>query len=526
MYDVLMYVFDVDVYRQVTNASFEFKSPGYFSENSNGVSKLSLYLDKNLNGVLDSTDVFLSSTSSFSSASLATISNVSLPQGTGQKLLLLFDLGQRVNQDDDALSIQLSNISMDGGVVAGMVPNPSTPYTYDVEPHLLKVTSLSSDISDSNVITQDSVFDVTTVITAESTESPVKISADAGAPVGGPKFYLDGVKGKDRSYEFSSTFKSGVGSGIGFIDPFISPATKQLVFQVSASNITSEGNYLIDYDVDYVVQDTDCAGKCYLEHPSRLTRSKGAGTNFQSAVSFSGTTGTKITPSISTTNKVYSWTLPGYVSSAQIQVNNQFMPFKNYQSVPQNAELKLTFANKGHDVDPSSIQVQLNGQLLPAESQISSGSSDNYFSYDVTKGELIIQSIGQSSGQVTIMANDLFGQAYPQAPIVFFTSSELQIEKLLVYPNPYSPSIQTDGLTIGFSLTQPASVSFKIFDSTGREVTRLDSEPFDLDYQIKKWPAKLLSNGKFISAGNYYIKMTAVGNDGKRVVSTTKLAVY
>ena len=106
------------------------------------------------------------------------------------------------------------------------------------------------------------------------------------------------------------------------------------------------------------------------------------------------------------------------------------MPFKNYQSVPQNAELKLTFANKGHDVDPSSIQVQLNGQLLPAESQISSGSSDNYFSYDVTKGELIIQSIGQSSGQVTIMANDLFGQAYPQAPIVFFTSSELQIDKL------------------------------------------------------------------------------------------------
>ena len=96
----------------------------------------------------------------------------------------------------------------------------------------------------------------------------------------------------------------------------------------------------------------------------------------------------------------------------------------------------------------------------------------------------------------------------------------------MVYPNPYSPSIQTDGLTIGFSLTQPASVSFKIFDSTGREVTRLDSEPFDLDYQIKKWPAKLLANGKFISAGNYYIKMTAVGNDGKRVVSTTKLAVY
>ena len=96
----------------------------------------------------------------------------------------------------------------------------------------------------------------------------------------------------------------------------------------------------------------------------------------------------------------------------------------------------------------------------------------------------------------------------------------------MVYPNPYAPSIQINGLTIGFSLTQPATVSFKIYDATGREITRLDPTPFDMGYRTQSWTGKILSTSKFLGSGTYYIKMTAVGNDGRKVVSSTKLAVY
>ena len=81
MHDILVYIMDIDVASQLTNASFQFGSAGFFSENSRGISKISMYLDKNVNGELDSNDVFLSSTNTFDSTSSATVTGVNLPQG-------------------------------------------------------------------------------------------------------------------------------------------------------------------------------------------------------------------------------------------------------------------------------------------------------------------------------------------------------------------------------------------------------------------------------------------------------------
>ena len=169
----------------------------------------------------------------------------------------------------------------------------------------------------------------------------------------------------------------------------------------------------------------------YLNSNIILTRSKGAGTDYQSAVDLSEVTVAEkkkgIKPSISTSNKIYSWSLPAYVSSLEVQVNNQFIPFKNYQSVPQNTGMKITFINQGNDIDPKSIYVELNGTaLVSGLTQYHSGSNDNYYSYDSSKGELIIQSVGNTSGQINISANDLFGQPYPVAPIFFI---QVQIYK-------------------------------------------------------------------------------------------------
>jgi len=127
-----------------------------------------------------------------------------------------------------------------------------------------------------------------------------------------------------------------------------------------------------------------------------------------------------------------------------------------------------------------------------------------------------------------LSANDLFGKPYPQAPFIFYTSTELAIEKVLVYPNPYSPSATpSKGLTLGFSLTQKADVSFKIYDSMGRELIMLPPSPYTMGYHTFPWGGYVSAPSKtMIGAGTYYIKLIAEAIDGTRRVATTKLAVY
>ncbi|RAP24939.1 hypothetical protein DID73_00095 [Candidatus Marinamargulisbacteria bacterium SCGC AG-343-K17] len=527
MYDLRMYVMDIDVSTALTGVSFEFQSPNrYFSQESIGISQLSLYLDKDKNGVLGAGDIFLGSTKAFTnSGKTATVSNISLPQGKDQKVLVLFDIGQRVSSSSDQLSIQLSNVTVSGNVAAGLLPNPITPYTYDVDPHKLNLKSLTSDIADDNVITQASTFDVTAIVKplhAVHTIQLVQVDA-TGVPLSMPKFYLGGVSGSNRSYEFTQTFNEGASFDAGTLFGNHTLGTEiNLQYQVSAANITSEGNYLIDFDIYYQMTHTD-----YLQGRNiRFTRSKGAGTDYKSVLDLStGSTSNNIEPSMTTTNKVYTWSLPSYIESVEVKVNNKFVAFNNYQSTPQNSQLKITFVNNGDDIDKDSLALQLNGTTVKTEAQVVD-SSDIYYEYDALSGELLLSSVGSSSGTLTVSANDNFGQAYPSAPLIFFTSSELEIEKFLVYPNPFSPSITSSGVTFGFSLTQSASVSIKVYDAMGREISQVPPQTFAMGYRTISWNAIITSSSKFIPSGTYYLKLTATDDNGATKVATTKMAVY
>lgn len=540
MYDVLMYVFDFDASISLSDVSFKFQSPNrYFSQESIGISKLSLYLDKDKNGALGSGDIFLGSADVFTnSGKTGTISNVSLPQGKDQKLLLLFDIGQRVSDSTDQLSVQLSNVIASDNVVAGMFPNPITPYIYSVVDHKLKLQKLISDISDTNVITQASTFDVTAFVEPKGAGNDHAIQlvqvGSTGVPLSSPKFYLGGVSGSNRTYEFSHTFLPDVSfAAINLFNNHSSGSALNLVYRVSAENITSEGNYLIDFDVYYVMtHDSYLTSSRTTNDPVniRLTRSKGAGTDYKSAVALSGSNSVanskKITPSMTTKNKVYTWSLPAYIESVSVQVNNTFTSFKNYQSVPQNTQLKVQFIDSGQDIDPSSLSLELNGTTIKSESEISVDSSETYYEYDALSGELLVSSIGDASGTLTVSANDNFGKAYPSAPLIFFTSATLEIEKFFVYPNPFSPSIRSSGVTFGFSLTQAATVSIKVYDAMGREISQVPAQALAMGYQTISWDAIIASSSKFIPSGTYYLKLTATDTDGASKVATTKLAVY
>ena len=84
-------------------------------------------------------DVFLGSTTSFSNSNtLATISSVSIPAGNDQRLLVLIDLGQRLETSSDTpVSIRLNSVSASNSVISGLVVNPIVPSTYNVHEHLL-----------------------------------------------------------------------------------------------------------------------------------------------------------------------------------------------------------------------------------------------------------------------------------------------------------------------------------------------------------------------------------------------------
>ena len=168
----------------------------------------------------------------------------------------------------------------------------------------------------------------------------------------------------------------------------------------------------------------------------------------------------------------------------------------------------------------------LSGTPVKKESEVTTGSDDVYYEYDILTGEILLSSLGSTSGTLTISANDDFGQPYPSAPLIFYTSETLDIQKFLVYPNPFSPTITTSGLTFGFSLTQAATVTIKVYDAMGREISQLPEKSFQMGYNTVAWTSIIASSSKYMPSGTYYLKLTATGADGARRVATTKLAVY
>ena len=77
-------------------------------------------------------------------------------------------------------------------------------------------------------------------------------------------------------------------------------------------------------------------------------------------------------------------------------------------------------------------------------------------------------------------------------------------------------------MTFGFSLTQSATVSIKVYDAMGRELSQVPPQSFEMGYRTIAWDAVINSSSKFIPSGTYYLKLTATDADGGRKVATTK----
>jgi hypothetical protein len=82
------------------------------------------------------------------------------------------------------------------------------------------------------------------------------------------------------------------------------------------------------------------------------------------------------------------------------------------------------------------------------------------------------------------------------------------------YPNPFNPST-----TIGFALPTSGRVVLKVYDLLGREMATL------LDGQRAAGTYNLSFNAAEYSSGVYLYRLSALGNDGRKFVSTKRLTL-
>ena len=91
----------------------------------------------------------------------------------------------------------------------------------------------------------------------------------------------------------------------------------------------------------------------------------------------------------------------------------------------------------------------------------------NGFYYNQSDGILAFN-VGEESDSVTISSKDLFNNDFPDAQISYLISDITEISKPLFYPNPFI--LGSGELKLGFSITQPSTVTIHIFNFQGISV--------------------------------------------------------
>ncbi len=488
-----------------------FNESSTYSPSNEGVSKIWLYRDNNNNKQLDSADSLLGSQSNPTNVSTASISTVPLFTGNNN-WLVLYDIGINASTDSDIANIraQLSNIQSSTGLTIGgqTFPFPTAAATLKARPKHLQISNVS--MSTASTSTVQTNFDVSITVQNLTTASVTVLEVD-------PRFYLSVISGRDISYEFTTTSDTQV--------PFVlsSNESKTIIFSVTHATRVSDGIALIDPYVQYIVSDS-IYPQSATAGVAELVRYKG-GTQW-----FSTFSGTSPRVNISKSTPLVGWGFPAYVSSIAMVFNGNKVPFANYDAIPKQSELQISFVNQGKNLDENSFTVSINGAPLTKNQSISSSgmssqaikSLSNTYSYDSSLGVLTIQDVGSTGGSAIFSTTDVQGNSLDSLVAKFSISDRIKIENMYFYPNPYLRSA-SQPLMLGFSITQPAtSVNVYLFNQVGQEVWHFQTSYDSIGYHT----ITILSNQEFVASGVYICKMYAQDANGNRVNAVTKLAIY
>lgn len=496
----------------VTSASFEIRNPGgSFQTDGRGVKKIWVYRDNSPLGTFSDTDEFVSAENTYTSSTIAQVSNVTF-ENTSETFLILYDMGQNNSGNlNNPLSTafikaQLNDITGIGASgsafgLVGQVPLPVIPASVTVNQTL---------IDDITLTAFGSVTDLTSTL-----DLTIEFSNDSGSDIDiediTPKVYLNDISGDDISYEFN----------LELVDDYVFPVTipngqtASFDFDVRHVSRISDGSGILDATLHYTVP-----GVIDPESSSVLVSRRRTG-----ASSWRSAALETITLALFSDYDDYVWIFPPHVASVQFIRNTVSSNFPQGGALSVGDKLTVQFQNNGAGIDQSDIEVRLNGSRMTRDDNLLSRISlqatslENKYSYDSTTGTLTIQSVGNSSGTIVIRTTD--GESnLEDITIHFELSNAVKITNLLFYPNPYRMGNQD--LILGYFVTQECDVTMYLFDHNGQEILRETQRTNTIGYD----QFIFASTTNALAPGIYLCKVVAKDDNGNSATSVTKLSIF
>ncbi len=461
-----------------------YNSQGNFRGQTDGVTRVSLYRDDNGNATIDESDTFLSSVSDFENdAYNAILTNVTLIQGKN-KLLISYDIGQETQAT--AFSAKLADIKAADGtaILGGLLPIPQTPASTTAISKLINGIILE----ELNFTTSTTTFNIQLQISNSSGQSIDVTNLK-------PKIYLNDISGLDISHEFNISASEATSFTLA------NGNTNSITFDLAHQIEYSEGNAFIDGLLEYTPN-----GESREIHFSRSKTGSGFNAATNSPFSF------EITKDL-ISNEV----LPSHIQDPiNIIRSNKTLDFFNGSSVKTGDIMSITLREPG-SIDENSLNILVGTRILSRNSELDK--NRHYFTFNPNTGVIQFY-VNDTTGSVLLSCNDLNANALPDASITYLMSSEIKLTNPLFYPNPYI--IGGGDLKLGFSITQPSTITVYIYNHLGQKVFTQDSYFADIGFNA----LTIDKNAEFIAPGIYVSRIVSKDADGNTSIKTAKLAIY
>ncbi len=481
-----------------------------FTGNDSGIKRVSLVEDMNNNGRWDIGDVLQEESTVFSSPSQINLRISNVPTiGNNHYYYLFIDVGQSIPDGlvlSDVLNLSFSketastssgNVSGNTGAsnatIAGIFPQPRFDTQIQIQTTNLIVSLIS--VSPSMVVnTQDpriwlsyqvdNPFAITVTITDLS-----------------PQFYQTKISSRNVTNEFRfTTLNLPVLLGPGQSVTFDIVATPHLTVE--------QGSLYIDAALSYV-----WSGQNVL-----LTRRLQQ--NWSSMASASGNRTTQI---LIPTYNIFYLENPNYIQKLERESLGITDNFRNGEIINEGDALIIWLTEAGQGIDLSKTTLRYNNVTLNAISD----QNNTHYSQDRKNGTLWVGPLYGPKGSITLLPQDIAGNALPQANITYKTNTSLFIQDFLPYPSlAHGANLINTPLQIGFLLSRgPTDVTAYIFNSLGQLIWKNQVNYPRFGYQMMTFNGTML-DGNFIPRGLYLIKLLAkeIGS-GNQASALTKFIV-
>jgi len=172
------------------------------------------------------------------------------------------------------------------------------------------------------------------------------------------------------------------------------------------------------------------------------------------------------------------------------------------------------------------LRVHRNDTLLTRDDSFASGrlvlsasSSDTKFSYDDLSGRLIIHSVGDTSGTITIDVSDSIG-SLETIVISYDINTKVVLSQAMFYPNPFT--FGSEDLILGYFTTQPCTVDMYLYNYNGKEILRDSHYTSNIGYD----QFTIFSSTPELTPGVYLCKLVGTDDNGNISSTVAKLSVF